>query len=109
MCRGLLSGGSTAFELLIIPSDKAKFLFCVVGFVCFICLFQMFDLHLNFYLFVCCSLLAAGFFSKGHLDECLVTLLKFREKNSQPAVYFVLLLFVCLFVLLIGWLVGWLA
>ena len=59
--RGLLNGGSTAFELLIIPSDKAKFLFCVIGFVCFICLFQMF-LHLNFYLFVCCSLLAGVFF-----------------------------------------------
>ena len=71
------------------------------------------SLHLNFYLFVCCSLLTAGFFSpRGHLNECLVTPAEFlREKHPASSVLclvvvVVVVVVVCLFVLLIGWLVS---
>ena len=117
LCGGLLNGGSTAFELLIIPSGKAKFLFCVVGFVCFICLFPnvtSFEFLLACLYVVVCS--QPVFSLRGHLDECLVTPNEIsREKQTVSSVpslllflLLLLLLFVCFVDWLLGWLVGWL-
>ena len=47
------------------------------------------------------------FFSKGHLDECLVTSSEI-SREKQPASSVLCLVVVCLFVCFVDWLVGWL-